>query len=271
MTKEAFMNRCQSEFHCTPEAAERWCGWADDLHECDSGKADPKTGEVEEGDDPIITAEEFLDQFMERLEVIAYAYGEEIATRTMQSGCYFPWEMVQAAKFIQIGGDPDKAREISAESGLFEETEEDEKTYKKLRWAMMKERIHGQHGETGIPVRSVWMLVDRAEQEFKSYIQAVIQLSAREICDRSMEIGAKESLLRSFICDACDLREEILRRIMDEPKPLNALYQFMQAKGNTWQMLEGSLRNTLEMYNSKVYGRMVIRQWANTSHFPGKT
>lgn len=55
MTKEAFMNRCQSEFHCTPEAAERWCGWADDLHECDSGKADPKTGEVEEGDDPIIS------------------------------------------------------------------------------------------------------------------------------------------------------------------------------------------------------------------------
>ncbi|HJD24491.1 MAG TPA: hypothetical protein H9694_10185 [Firmicutes bacterium] len=143
----------------------------------------------------------------------------------------------------------DKAREISAESGLLEETEEDEKAYKQLRWAMMKERIHGQPGQAGIPIRPVWMLVDRAEQEFKSYIQSVIQLSAREICDRSMEIGAKESLLRSFICQAGDLREEILRRIMDEKEPLNTLYQSMQAKGNTWQMLEGSLRNTLEMYN----------------------
>lgn len=250
MTKEAFIKQCQTEFHCTQEAAERWCGWADDLHECDSGKADPETGEVEEGDDPVITAEEFLDQFMERLEVIAYAYGTETAAKTMQSGCYFPWEMVQAAKFIQIGGDPDKAREISAESGLFEETEEDEKAYKQLRWAMMKERIHGQPGQAGIPVRPVWMLVDRAEQEFKSYIQSVIQLSAREICDRSMEIGAKESLLRSFICEAGDLREEILRRIMEEKEPLNTLYQFIKAKGNTWQMLEGSLRNALEMYNS---------------------
>lgn len=65
-----------------------------------------------------------------------------------------------------------------------------------------------------------------------------------------MEIGAKEGLLRSFINEAGDLREEILRRIMDEKKPLNTLYQFMQAEGNTWQMPEGSLRNTLEMYNS---------------------
>lgn len=250
MKKDDFKNRCQSEFHCTPEAAERWCGWADDLHECDSDRANPDTDEVEDGKDPIITAEEFLDQFMERLEVIAYAYGTETAAKTMQSGCYFPWEMVQAAKFIQIGGDPDKAREISAESGLFEETEEDEKAYKQLRWAMMKERIHGQPGQAGIPVRPVWMLVDRAEQEFKSYIQSVIQLSAREICDRSMEIGAKESLLRSFICEAGDLREEILRRIMEEKEPLNTLYQFIKAKGNTWQMLEGSLRNALEMYNS---------------------
>lgn len=201
-------------------------------------------------EDPIITPEEFLDQFMERLEVIAYAYGTETAAKTMQSACYFPWEMIQAAKFIQIGGDPDKAREISAESGLFEETEEDEKAYKQLRWEMMKERIYAQPGQAGLPVRPVWMLVDRAEQEFKSYIQAVIQLSVREICDRSMEVGAKESLLRSFICEASDLREEILGRIMEETEPLNTLYQFMQAEGNTWQMLEGSLRNTLEMYNS---------------------
>lgn len=250
MTKEAFVKRCQTEFHCTPEAAERWCGWADDLHECDSSKADPETGEVEEGDDPVITAEEFLDRFMERLEVIAYTYGTETATKTLQSGCYFPWEMMQAAKFIQIGGDPDKAQEISIESGLFEETEEDEKAYKRLRWAMMKERIHGQHGQEWIPIRPVWMLVARAEQEFKSYIQAVIQLSAREIYDRSMEIGAKESLLRSFICEACDLREEILRRIMDEKEPLNTLYQFIQAEGKTWQMLEESLQKTLEMYNN---------------------
>lgn len=250
MKKDDFTKRCQTEFHYTQEAAERWCGWADDLHECDSDRANPDTDEVEDGEDPIITAEEFLDQFMECLEVIAYAYGTETATKALQSGCYFPWEMVQAAKFIQIGGDPDKAREISAESGLFEETEEDEKAYKQLRWAMMKERIHGQPGQAGLPVRPVWMLVDRAEQEFKSYIQAVIQLSVREICDRSMEISAKESLLRSFINEAGDLREEILRRIMDEKEPLNTLYQFMHAKGNTWQMPEGSLRNILEMYNS---------------------
>lgn len=252
MRKDDFTKRCQSEFHCTPEAAEHWCRWADDLHERDSIRADPETGKVEEGEDPIITPEEFLDQFWERLEVMAHVYDAETVAKTMQSGCYFYWEMLQAARFVWRGGDPDKAQEISCNSGLFEETEEEDKEYRRLRWEVARKRLHSHASQEAVPIRPGWILADRAEQEYEGYIQSVIQMPAQEICDRSSEITIKESLLSSVINEACDLREEILRRIMDEKEPLNTLYQFMQAKGNTWQMLEGSLRNTLEMYNSSI-------------------
>lgn len=256
MTKEAFIKRWQTEFHCTQEAAERWCGWADDLYERDSIRAEPETGEVEEGEDPIITPEEFLDQFMERLEVIAYAYGTETAAKTMQSGCYFPWEMVQAAKFIQIGGDPDKAQEISCNSGLFEETEEEDKEYRRLRWEVARKQLHSQARQEAVPIRPGWILADRAEQEYEGYIQLVIQMSAQEICERSLEITTKESLLSSIINEACDLRQGILCRIMEEPAPLDTLYQFLQSEQGGRLLLKEPLRKILERFNDSFPAQM---------------
>ena len=90
MTKEDFMKSCLAEYRCMPDAAECWCSWADTLHECDSAKADPETGEVEDGEGPVITAEEFLDQFIERMEVMAYAYGIETVTTTLFKILFHP-------------------------------------------------------------------------------------------------------------------------------------------------------------------------------------
>lgn len=256
MTKEAFMNLCQSEFHCTPEAAEHWCRWADDLYECDSIRADPETGKVEEGEDPIITPEEFLDQFWERLEVMAHVYDAETVAKTMQSGCYHYWEMLQAARFIWRGGDPDKAQEISCNSGLFEETEEEDKEYRRLRWEVARKQLHSQAGQEAVPIRLGWILADRAEQEYEGYIQSVIQISAQEICERSLEITTKESLLSSIINEACDLRQEILCRIMEEPAPLDTLYQFLQSEQGGCLLLKEPLRKILERFNDSFPAQM---------------
>lgn len=147
MTKEEFTRRCFTEFYVLPVIARAWCNWADDLHECDSARLDPKTGQVDEGEEPVKTAEDFLDEFMERMEVMAFAYGTEIAAETLGSGCYFPWEMMQAARYLHNGGDPSKAQEISNENGEFEETVEDEEEYKRLKWEMERSRGTQQGGQ----------------------------------------------------------------------------------------------------------------------------
>ena len=140
MTKEDFIKKSTAEYHCTEEAAKQWCRWADVLHECDSARIIPETGQVGEGEAPIKTAEDFLDEFMEHLEVMTYAYGIEITAKTLDSGRYFPWEMMQAAQYIRDGGDPAKAENIAVETGYFEESVEDAEEYQRLKQEMERSR-----------------------------------------------------------------------------------------------------------------------------------
>lgn len=147
MTKEEFIKRCTTEFQGTAEAANKWCNWADELHEFDSARINPETGQVNEGEAPVKTAEVFLDEFMEHLEVMAFAYGTEVTAKTLNSGCYFPWEMMQAAQYIRDGGDPAKAENIAVETGCFEESVEDAEEYQRLKWEMERSRDTQQSGQ----------------------------------------------------------------------------------------------------------------------------
>lgn len=140
MTKEQFTQKCATEFQSASESITKWCDWADELHEYDSGKADPDTGEVTEGESPIKSAEDFLDEFVERLEVIDFAYGTETATKTLSSGCYFPWEMMQVAKFIWNGGDENHAQAIAYHTGIFEESTDDDEEYRRFKRDMGQNR-----------------------------------------------------------------------------------------------------------------------------------
>lgn len=146
MTKREFINMCIEEYRCTNKTARKWCGWADELHECDSAKADPDTGEVAEGEDPVKAPEDFLDEFVERLEVMTFAYGAETTAKTLSSSCYFPWEMMQAAEYISEGGNPKKAQAIAI-TGKFEESADDVMEYKRLKSDMERSREAGQSGQ----------------------------------------------------------------------------------------------------------------------------
>lgn len=253
MTKEDFMKSCLAEYRCMPDAAECWCSWADTLHECDSAKADPETGEVEDGEGPVITAEEFLDQFMERLEVMAYAYGIETVTTTLNSGCYFPWEMMQAGKYIWLGGNPSEAQRIATDTGKFEETTVDQIEYNRLKWELERSRIHRQGGLKDESIRSIWRLIDRMEQEFERYKQSVLQQPVREIFNHSTETAAKESLLNAFIDGGSELKDGSLYLLLEEKEPLDTLYQFL-LNGESGLSAGSPIRDILARYNESLQG-----------------
>lgn len=144
ITKEEFVQKCTSEFQAPPEDTIIWCDWADELHEYDSQRTNPDTGKVNEGENPVLTAEDFLDEFMVRLEVISFAYGTETAAKTLSGGCFFPWEMMNAAKYIWNGGKLEQAGKIAVDTGEFEETPDDEEEYKRLKWEMERNQKTGQ-------------------------------------------------------------------------------------------------------------------------------
>lgn len=130
MTKDEFIQKCIADYQCTLEDASRWCEWADELPEYDSvDKVIPDTGE---GKQPFKTAEVFLDEFSEHLDVINYCFGTDTTEKVLRTGCYFPWEMFCAAKFIDRFNNLWLTK-IFASEGFFEESSDEEKEYNCLK------------------------------------------------------------------------------------------------------------------------------------------
>ena len=111
----------------------------------------------------------------------------------------------------------------------------------------LREELESQSETAG----GIYQLIDRAQAEFDGYTRAMLQLSAREIFQRSAETTVKENLLSSLIHDSYDLKDSDLQPLIEQEQPLDALYQYLLTGRNDLSA-EDSISRILEAYNGRI-------------------
>ncbi len=88
-------------------------------------------------------------------------------------------------------------------------------------------------------------LYEKLEQELKEYKDSLLELSGKEIIDKSYETCIKEEMASQFYSDKFDIKE--LKALKNEKNSLETLYQgWMDCDLNIGELLEDNINDTLQ-------------------------
>ncbi len=90
-------------------------------------------------------------------------------------------------------------------------------------------------------------LYTKLERELSEYKKGLLELSGKEIVDKSYETSIKEEIICSFYPESRQFGIEEIKALKNQENSLNALYQgWMDSDLNICQLLEDNVYDTLQ-------------------------